>query len=297
MSDQAKGFALVALGVVMLSPDAALIRLIGADVWTLLFWRGVGVFCVLMLLSLLRHGRRLPGRIRAYGPTGLAIAALYAVCQIGFVSGVEHTNPANILVLVAATPIFAALFGRLLLGERLDRATAIAIALGLIGVGVTLSGSLGGFGRWQGDLIGLMVPVSLALAFTLTRRLGASDVWPAYGLAGLITACVAWVPAAPLSPSGTDVWLIALLVLAVAPISFALISLGPRYIPAAEVSLLMLLETLLGPLWVWLLVGLAPPPQAIAGGVILGATLVWHTGRRLRDERRQAALAGDGHCG
>lgn len=269
------------LGVAILSPDAGLIRLIAADTWTLLFWRGLGFFFILGTLSVLRYGRALPRQLHAYGPTGLLVALLFSSCQLSFVNGVELTNPAHVLVLIAATPIFAALFSRLLLGEPLARATALAIVFGLIGVLVTLSGSLTGGGRWQGDLLAVVVPASLGLAFTLTRRLQARDTWALYALAGLITALIAFAPAAPLSPRGLDILWIAIIALLISPVSFALISLGPRFIPAAEVSLLMLLETILGPLWVWLIVHQPPTWQAVLGGLIIVTTLALHTRTRL----------------
>jgi drug/metabolite transporter (DMT)-like permease len=285
MTDHAKGVGLVILGVSVLAPDAALIRLITADTWTLLFWRGLGFFSVLAVLSLLRYGTGLPRQVISYGWTGLAIAVCFSACQMSFVNGVELTNPAHVLVLVSATPIFAGLFSRLLLGERLTRATALAIAFGMVGVLVTLSGSLTGGGRWQGDLLAAVVPISLGLAFTLTRRIKARDTWALYALAGLLTALVALVPGAPLSPRGHDIVWIGLLALVIAPGSFALISLGPRFIPAAEVSLLMLLETILGPIWVWLVVSEVPTSQALIGGLIILTTLALHTRTRLRTPR------------
>ena len=285
LGDQAKGIGLVVVGVAILSPDAALIRLITADNWTLLFWRGLGFFGVLATLTAVRYGRHLPRQMVSYGPTGLLIALLFSGCQLSFVNSVELTNPAHVLVLVAATPIFAALFSRILMGERQTRSTALAIAFGLLGVLVTLSGSLTGGGRWQGDLLAAVVPLSLGLALTLTRRIRARDTWALYALAGLITALIAFGPSAPLSPRGADIVWMALLVLVVAPVSFALISLGPRFIPAAEVSLLMLLETILGPVWVWLIVNEPPTWQAIVGGTIIVTTLALHTHARLRATR------------
>jgi len=285
MTDHAKGIGLVVLGVCVLAPDAALIRLITADTWTLLFWRGLGFFSVLAVLSLLRYGAGLPRQVIDHGRAGLGIVVCFSACQMSFVNGVELTNPAHVLVLVAATPIFAALSSRLLLGERLTRATGLAIVFGLAGVLVTLSGSLTGGGRWQGDLLAAVVPISLGLAFTLTRRTQARDTWALYALAGLLTSLVAFIPGAPLSPRGDDILWLGLLALVIAPVSFALISLGPRFIPAAEVSLLMLLETILGPIWVWLVVREPPTPQAVVGGLIILTTLALHTRARLRTAR------------
>lgn len=290
MSDHARGLVVTATGVVLLSPDALLLRLVTVDPWTVLFWRGLGIFAVLGLLTLWRDGTGALRLFRKGLPLGLVIPVAFAICQSGFVNAIALTNAANVLVIISATPLFAALFSRVLLGERLARRTAIAIGCGMLGVIVTVSGGLRG-GIVIGDLIALVVPLSIALAFTVTRLLRIENAWPYYALSGPITALMAWPSAAPLAPAGLDVLWIALIVLIVSPLSFALISIGPRHLPSAEVSLLLLLETVLGPLWVWLGVGEAPTARAFIGGAILLATLIWHSLASLRRERRPPEVA------
>ncbi|MGX1306955.1 drug/metabolite transporter (DMT)-like permease [Amorphus suaedae] len=281
MTDQMKGTLLTVGGVLILSPDAMLIRLMSADPMTIIFWRGVGIFLVVGMLGLIRHRGALRAYARACGWTGLAISVCFAICQLAFVGGVATTNPARILVMVAATPLCAAIASRVLLGERIAPSTAIAIVAGLAGVAIMLSSHLTEAGNWTGDLIGAVVPISLGLAFTLIRKLRASDVWLLYSLAGLIVA----VAAAPFRQTGLlagpDLLWAAILVLLVVPVSFTLITQGPRFITAAEVSLIMLLETILGPVWVWLVVGIVPTVHAVVGGAVLLATLALHSWWRL----------------
>jgi len=131
MTDQMKGTLLTVGGVLILSPDAMLIRLMSADPMTIIFWRGIGIFVVVGLLGLARHRHGLRAYAKACGWTGLAISVCFAICQLAFVGGVATTNPARILVMVAATPLCAAIASRVLLGERIAPSTALAIVAGL----------------------------------------------------------------------------------------------------------------------------------------------------------------------
>lgn len=292
MTNQVKGTLLTGLGVLILSPDAMLIRLMTAEPMTIVFWRGVGIFVMLSLMSVVRHRGRLVAYLRSVGPIGLLVSVLFAICQLGFVGGVATTNPAHVLVMVAATPLVAALASRLILGERIAPSTGIAIVAGLSGVAIMMSAHLGGGGgQLSGDLIAAAVPLSLGIAFTLIRRLKVGDVWLLYAVSGLIVASVAAPFRSAEFLSGADVLWAGILVLIVVPVSFALITQGPRYITAAEVSLIMLLETVLGPIWVWLVVGIAPTIHALIGGSILLATLAMHAWWRLSGSRRARKAA------
>jgi len=144
LSDHAKGLLITSAGVVLLSPDALLLRLVSVDPWTVLFWRGLGMFGVLGLLTLARDGRRTFVLMRRGLPLGLLISLSFAICQTSFVNAIALTNVANVLVIVSATPLVAALLSRILLGERLALRTAVAIGFGMAGVVVTVSGGLGG---------------------------------------------------------------------------------------------------------------------------------------------------------
>lgn len=287
MSNHARGLFLTATGVVLLSPDALLLRLVTVDPWTVLFWRGLGMFAVLGLLTLWRDGNGALRLFRVGLPLGLLIPVSFALCQTAFVQAIALTNAANVLVIISAAPLLAAFLSRLLLGERLAPRTAVAIAVGMLGVVVTVWGGLGGGGA-LGDLVALFVPLSIAVALTVTRLIRIENAWPYYALSGPLTAAIAWPAAAPLAPAGLDVLWIGLIVLVVSPLSFAMVSIGPRYLPSAEVSLILLLETVLGPIWVWLGVGEVPTLGAWIGGAILLITLAAHSLASRRKESRPA---------
>lgn len=288
LSGHAKGLSVTALGVLILTPDALLLKLIAADPLTILVWRGLGFFAVIGLVSLARHGRGLVRVAGAAGTIGLAIAVLHSMGQFLFVYSIHHTTAANTLVIIAAAPLAAALLAWLITGERTAGRTLVAGAVALAAVALTVQGGIQAGGLW-GDLAAVGVMLNLALVFVLLRKAKGRDMLPALALGGLLTCGIALALAPTMTVGGADRVLLPLLVLVVVPVSFILISTGPRYIPAAEVGLLMLLETLLGPLWVWLALAEAPTPASLAGGAIIVLTLAVNAWLGLSAQRRRQA--------
>ncbi|MCB1835332.1 MAG: EamA family transporter, partial [Geminicoccaceae bacterium] len=169
MSDYARGLAITALGVLIITPDALLLRLISADHWTVLVWRGLGFLLVQAMIVLARHGRGSAAALRRTGMDGLLVFVLFSLSQCLFVHSITHTTVANTLVIIAAAPLMAALFAWLMLRERVERRTLVAGFIGLGAVALTLSTSIG-HGRLDGDLSALATMLLLALLFTLLRR-------------------------------------------------------------------------------------------------------------------------------
>ncbi|MCB1970374.1 MAG: EamA family transporter [Geminicoccaceae bacterium] len=268
MSDYAKGLMITTLGVLIITPDALLLRLVNADPWTVLVYRGFGFFLVQALIVIWTHGRHTPGALRATGTDGVIIIGLFAVSQCCFVLSITHTSVANTLVIIATSPLMAAILARFWLKERVERRTLVAGIVSVAAVVLTLSSSLG-TGHVAGDMAGLVTMILLATLFTLLRRARNRDMLPAVAMSGLGTMTIALFMADTVTVTSQDWLWLGLLAFFVSPVSFALISTGPRYLPAPEVSLLMLVETALGPLWVWLALGEQPPLRTLIGGALL----------------------------
>ena len=285
LSDYAKGLLVTATGVLILTPDAVLLKLITANPWTVLFWRGLAFFLVIGLVSALRHGSALPTVIRAAGTLGLAIALCHGAGQLLFVFSINNTTAANTLVIIAAAPLAAALLARLLLGERTAARTMVAGVVALAAVALTVRGGLGA-GSLMGDLAAIGVMAVIATMFVLLRKAGGRDMLPALALGGLLTTGIALAFAPTLAVTGADRLYLPLLVLIVVPVSFMLIATGPRYLPAPEVGLLMLLETIIGPFWVWLALAETPSTATLACGVVIVLTLAGNAWLGLKEQRR-----------
>lgn len=280
-----RGLAIAFAGIVLLSPESLLIRLVEADRWTILVWRG-GLLCVgLMIASvaIARSWRVIP----AIGRGGLLVALLFGLQTVGFITSITNTTVANTLVAMSAAPLFAALIGRLVFGERIGRRMWIVIAVAMTGIVVMFSGSLGSGGLF-GDLAGLAAAAAFGGSFVVIGRNSDRTMVPAMALGGLVAALLALPFADPLSVTASDVRYLAISGLVVLPLGFGLLAVAPRFIPAAEVGLITLLETILGPLWVWLVVGEQPNGQAIVGGAIVVGTLAANSYLGLRQSRNAA---------
>jgi drug/metabolite transporter (DMT)-like permease len=297
LSDHAKGLIITFAGVLVLTPDALLIRLIGVDHWTIAFWRGVLMFLGLLLaISIAERGKPLRA-FHAIGLAGLVAGAFYGVNSVLFVYAITHTKVANVLVILAASPLFAAMMSGLFLREFVRPVTWAAILSALLGIVLVFWDGLGE-GTFEGDFAALCVAFTLAGTFTIMRRSKHVSMVPATALGGIVSALITVAFAAPATifVDPLDTFYMALLGFVVIPIAFGLITLGPRYLPAPEVGLIMLLETVLGPLWVWMVIGEAPRPLAVVGGAIVIATLALHSVIRLR-QIKASRHPGEVHAG
>ncbi|MGC3874739.1 DMT family transporter [Halomonas sp. GXIMD04776] len=292
LSYRQKGLLLTAAGPLIISPDALLIKLIGLPDSQMLFWRGLLTALGFLTIVVLRSGRYTVIKFRRCGWVGLGVAALFTLSNYGFVLGNQYTKGGNVLMILAGAPLIAALLSRFFLKELLPLRTWIAIGLCLLGTSLIVFDDAGA-GSWIGNAFALLAAFSLAANFTLCRTRPGVDMSPMLTLAGLMVAATA-----PLFASGGLAlpnpdqagWLI-LLCLILIPMGFTLIQRGPLYLPSAEVSLLFLLETVAGTLWVWWALGEQPSSLAFAGGaLIIGTLLIKGLIDRRREKRLRAAL-------
>ena len=285
--DHRKGLMLTVLGVLILTPDTLLIRLIAIDPWSMMVWRGIlQTIGILVILALIYRADTWH-RCKAIGLSGLFAGCMFTASTLGFLYSVEHTSVANTLVILATAPFFAAIFSYLFLKEHVARRTVIATAVAVGGVGIMVAGSWGG-GAFMGDLAALVTAALLGGKFTIFRHRKDVNMVPSMAVSGVVAALVGLAVGAPALVDGERLLYLLIMGLVVVPVSIALISLGPRYISAPETSLIMLLETALGPLWVWLVLAEVPPTLTFIGGAIVLGTLLLHSWIGLRGERTPA---------
>ncbi|MFP4273589.1 MAG: DMT family transporter [Paracoccaceae bacterium] len=273
-----KGLLITLFGVLTIAPDTLLIRLIDADHWAQAFWRSIlSGSTVLVFVIVVARGRVL-APFRGFGWAAVALTLGFGLGNLLFVYSVTHTLVANTLFILATMPVFAALIARFVLGETVGARTWITIAVTLGGIGVIAFGSArgAGGGSLAGDLAALGVAVLMATNFSIARVKRARSAVPFLALGTLLSGAVAWGVAggAVTLPRQDWIWM-GLMGLWVVPVAFICISTGPRYLPAADVSLLMLLEAVFGPLLVWAVLGEWPGGWTLAGGaIVLGALAV-----------------------
>jgi len=276
-SDHFKGVLLTFVAVLILSPDALLVRLIQADVWTLLFWRCLLTGIMMSLFLAIRYRRKFLHSFYAIGGTGLVSALIIVAGSLFFIGSLKQTAAANTLVILAAAPIFSSLLSWLILREKIPLRTKVAIFTCFGGILLIFSGSLQS-GLLLGDLMALGATAMWGSNVAIIRSGKSVNMIPANVIGNLSVAPIVYfIGAKPMLVSSVDAGYLLLLGLVVLPVSFALITLGPRYLQAPEVSLILLIETVLGPIWVWMALGEVPAGRTlVAGGLILG-TLLIHT--------------------
>ncbi len=283
-NEHRRGTLLAALGTIALSFDALLVRLAMADAWDVIFWRGLFMAVSLTLaLRLLRHRwtwQELhiggwPARISAVG---------FALTLTLFVLAVLNTRVANVVVILAAAPLFAALLSGAFLQEWVPLRTWVAMVACIGGIFIVFAGSMD-FGGWLGDLYALMAAFTVGANLTLLRRSAGVDRLAVVAGGGLIGCLLAVWLANPLGvPGGSLLWL-AVMGLVQMPLALALMGEATRYLPSAEVSLFLLVETVLGTWWVWMILGEEPPPTTLLGGGLILLTLSLHAWVSLRRTR------------
>ncbi len=275
----------------LIVPDSLFVRLIGTDAYTIAFWRTLLAGATIGIGVMLFQG---PGAFRGLMRPGWPIVIYILSLAISsnlFVVAVSMTSIANVVFIIAAMPAFAALFSLIFLGERLSRRTGMTIAAVAVGIAVIAYGS-GDNARasLEGDLVALAVPAFFAIALTAARKLKTVSLMPAITVSFLIGALALAPFATPMSVPASDWWLVLLHGGVFIAASNALISMGPRYLPSAEVSLLILLESVLAPILAWVVVDEDPGRWAILGGsVVIGALAVSNLVALARRRRRPGA--------
>ena len=271
LSDRTRGTLMAVVGVTVLSFQGLLIRQVSADSWTLICLYGFFMFLSLSIGMIVCWRRRAFSRFRAIGWTGVIAAAILAVNNILFISGITLTSIANTLVIVNSSPLLVALLSWLVLREKVPGRTWIAILVGLGGIGVIFHGSLTG-GSLAGDLCAFGAAASFAVYLIFLRHAREINMVPSLALSGLLTALFVLPVARPLSASGSDLGLFFLIGGIIIAVGLGLITLSPRYIPATEVSLIKLMGAVLGTAWAWMILAEIPGPESILGGaVVIGA--------------------------
>ena len=288
MSEYLKGLIITVIGVLVVTPDSLLIRLIDADSWTVIFWRNSLSGFAILLGLLLYYRRDFPKKMLGIGWAGVVMGIIWALGTFCFIYSIQNTLVANTLFIVSTSPIFAALIAWLVLREAVTRRTWLTIAFSLAGIAIIAFGSIGedGQGTIEGDLAALGTALAVAISFSIARRNRAVSMIPALGLSSVMAGVIAFPFAAPLAESADKIIPIILVGLLVAPIGASLMVIGPRYLPAADVSLLLLLEAVLGPLWVWWMLDEFPGNYTLIGGAFVLLTLAISNGIALLRRRK-----------
>jgi drug/metabolite transporter (DMT)-like permease len=268
-----RGALLVACAAVCWSSGGLIARLVTTSPWTTSLWRSLFASLFLSVVLWMVRGRGIVAQWRDGGRPVLAVAACMATASTCFIFSLAHTSVANTLILMSTGPYVTALAGFLLLGERVAPRMWVTMGVALAGAVIMVSDSYSR-GTVVGDLLAIVMSASFAIATVLVRRHPEIQMAPAAALATTLTALVALPLADPLATAPRDLALLAFFGIGQFGAGFLLFMAGARLIPAAESSLIGMLEIVLGPLWVWLVLSERPSAASLAGGVVILAAVL-----------------------
>ncbi len=244
------------------------------DTWTVVFWRSVWAAAFLSVFLLVRDGREAPKAFKAMGWPGIVVALCFMTASIAFVQAIALTSVANVILINATVPLAAALISRIFLGEIISGITWAAIAAVIAGVAIMVSDGSASSGHLVGNLLALLITLVFALATVVTRRHSGVRMTPAVIVATSLAAIVAATQISHFDVSNRDMAFLFAFGALNLGLGMALFVTGARLIPAALAALLGTLETVLGPMWVWLVHNEQVSSRTVTGGAIVLAALI-----------------------
>ena len=281
LSNQHKGSLLAFVAVMLITPDSIFIRLSNIETWGMLFYRGAIPFMVVLIGLIFFYKNNLLKALVGIGYPGIFYVISFSICNITFIISIQNTNVANTLVMIAMAPMLSAILGSIFLKEVPDQKTWIAIIITLISVTYIFHDSME-MGNFYGDLFGLITAFGLACNAVIARYAKNRDLVPSAVIGKLCVAVFAFFFVDSFSLVGTDLIIVPLMCVMCVAIPFVLVTIAPRFIPAEEVNLFFLLETIIGPFWVWMIIREQPSIETIQGGTVIILTIAIHSFLKLK---------------
>ena len=281
LTDQQKGSLLAFVAVIFITPDSLFIRLASIDTWSLVFYRGMIPFVTVFIGMLLIYKLKFFTMLFNSGYHGIIYILTFSVTNITFVVSIQNTNVANTLVMIAMAPMLSAILGAIFLKELPDRKTWIAIGVTFIAAVYIFYDSLQ-LGNIFGDILGLITALGLAVGAVTIRSAKKKNLVPAAVVGKMFVAIFAIFFVESYVLAEKDLIIVPLMCIMCVAVPFVLVTIAPRFIPAEEVNLFFLLETIIGPLWVWMIIKEQPSIETIQGGLIIILTIAIHSFLKLK---------------
>jgi len=281
LSNQHKGSLLAFIAVMLITPDSIFIRLSNIETWGMLFYRGAIPFVVVLIGLVFFYKNNLLKALVNIGYPGIFYVISFSICNITFIISIQNTNVANTLVMIAMAPMLSAILGSIFLKEVPDHKTWVAIIVTLVSVTYIFYDSIE-MGNFYGDLFGIITAFGLACNAVIARFAKNRDLVPSAVIGKLCVAIFAFFFVDSFSLIGTDLIIVPLMCVMCVAIPFVLVTIAPRFIPAEEVNLFFLLETIIGPFWVWMVIKEQPSIETIQGGAVIILTIAIHSFLKLK---------------
>ena len=282
LTDQQKGSLLAFVAVMFITPDSLFIRLSNVDTWGLVFYRGIIPFMTVLIGMLIIYKLNFFKILFTSGYHGIFYVITFSVTNITFVVSIQNTNVANTLVMIATAPMLSAILGAIFLKEPPDKKTWISIIITFLAIIYIFYDSLK-LGNFYGDILGFVTAIGLAVGAVIIRSAKNKNLVPAAVVGKLFVATFALLFIESFALVGKDFLIVPMMCILCVAIPFVLVTIAPRFIPAAEVNLFFLLETIIGPIWVWLIIKEQPSLETLQGGLIIITTIAIHSYLKLKN--------------
>ena len=282
LTSQQKGSLLAFVAVMFITPDSIFIRLSNIETWGMLFYRGAIPFVAVLIGLLFFYKNNFLKALLGIGYPGIFYVISFSICNITFIISIQNTNVANTLVLIAMAPMFSAILGAIFLKEIPDQNTWVAIIITFLAVAYIFYDSIE-LGNFYGDIFGLITAFGLACNAVLARFAKDRDLVPSAVIGKLCVALFSLFFVESFALVESDIIIVPLMCIMCVAIPFVLVTIAPRFIQAAEVNLFFLLETIIGPIWVWLVIKEQPSIETIQGGAIIITTIAIHSFIKLKN--------------
>ena len=282
LTDQQKGSLMAFIAVIFITPDSLFIRLSYVDTWGLVFYRGIIPFFTVFLGMLIIYKLNFFKILFNSGYHGLIYIGTFSLTNITFVVSIQNTNVANTLVMIATAPMLSAILGAIFLKEPPDKKTLVSIVVTFFAIIYIFFDSLK-IGNFYGDILGFITALGLAVGAVTIRSAKTKNLVPAAVVGKLFVAIFALFFIESFKLTDKDLIIIPAMCILCVAIPFVLVTIAPRFIPAAEVNLFFLLETIVGPIWVWMIIKEQPSIETLYGGAVIIATIAIHSFLKLKN--------------
>ena len=279
-----KGLLLALAGVLFITPDSLFIRLVGVSSWELMFYRGLIPFICLFFLLVFIYKKNFIKVCVAIGYAGVLNAVLVALGNITFVASLENTNVANTLIMISLAPFMAAIFGSIFLKEYPNLRTWIIMFL-CFGFVIYIFYDSYESQKLLGDILGFATAIIIGASSVVIRYGKLINFLPSLLLGKFFTMIFTIAFVNSLGLENSDIMLVLVMCIFCVFIPISLITLAPRYVPAHQVQLFFVLETALGPIWVWHFINERPSDKTILGGIAIILIIFIYTILESRDKK------------
>ena len=273
LSSRSQGVLYCLIGALLLTPDALIIRWLSIEHHEVLFWRGLFLTIGFFFIVVFRHRGKTFRAIYHAGWAGVISGFLFAMNTYFYTQALQQTSAAAAMMIISTAPVFAAIASWFLLKESISFPLLLTITCTLLGMGIILSDG-DGINSLKGNLMAMGCAIFMALNFNWARYHSPKDITPGLVFGGLMVFVLGYLTTPSISASTSEVGFMFLSATFLMPIGFVMLQIAPKYISATEVSLFLLLESVIAPIWVWIGLGEVPSSTTLLGSLVVLIALI-----------------------